>query len=458
MKPPAVELPPSVLRRLAGCLEEALTALGAAPTRRQLDDASVTILAAMSGPARRYHTIEHVFDVCEGAPPLVLLALLFHDTVCLHLDDGLPPHAQPRLEGVVEPVAAGRYRLRAYDPGKDRVRGVVEAVFGVAPGEELPAAGGVNELLSALLACRSLEPLLSLAQLTGLAGCVEATIPFRGAAGVCPAEGLFTRLQRTSEDFALGLDDGALRRAVDLAVETSNRDIGNFAVEDTRGFLDNTWRILGETPSLRDPRRATHRTYRTAIEKMEGFLAQLDPRLVFHGFRGRPDAASLRRLRERAGRNIARVVRYLRVKRLAVGLLEALALETGGDAPMELFLGDIPGEGVAPRLERALPDHANRPTSSGLDPWVLSVLDEGDLSARGFDLLGGPLPAFVYRGLGDAALDEILELAEEALARAGRARELLQAFPRAVVQAVARAAGQVADSRAAALDGLAAGL
>ena len=43
---------------------------------------------------------------------------------------------------------------------------------------------------------------------------------------------------------------------------------------------------------------------------------------------------------------------YLRVKLVAQAILEALAELTGGDAPLTLFMGDLPHEGVAPpRLE-----------------------------------------------------------------------------------------------------------
>ena len=77
---------------------------------------------------------------------------------------------------------------------------------------------------------------------------------------------------------------------------------------------------------------------------------------------------------------------------------------TGGDAPVSLFMGDLPheGEGDSLRLEDMLPKLA-APSATDVDPDVLRLPKEGRKKESAFDLRHSPLAAYLYARLGDAA-------------------------------------------------------
>ncbi|MCZ0899887.1 hypothetical protein ON021_08230, partial [Microcoleus sp. HI-ES] len=85
---------------------------------------------------------------------------------------------------------------------------------------------GQNEFLSAVVAAKALEPFLKREQLLQIAGCIEATIPFRAAdAGVTVSQRLYDRLQAINSLFNLSLTDEEMRETVKKSVRISNRDV-----------------------------------------------------------------------------------------------------------------------------------------------------------------------------------------------------------------------------------------
>lgn len=432
---------PTTLQRLVGMFREAMTALGKSPSDSDLESWAVTIHASMSGRGRSYHTVEHVFTVNGGTDPIGSLAILFHDTVYCEVDGGLPRGLESQLGDLLD-VEGDHVELRPFDPAAHPLRALVARIFGFKPGEAVTHQRGLNELASALLAVRSLASHLSPAQLAEVVTCIEATIPFR--AQDCE-ERLSERLAEADREHELGLGREGVVDAVRRAVQVANRDVGNFAYEDPGAFLSHTWEIIPESnPTLRMP-AYTLSEYRSAMARMEGFLVQLDARDVFREFRGSPNAEELTGLRERAATNLARGSRYLRQKVLAARLLESLAQLTGGDAPVSLFMGDLPFEAESHRLEELLPEVT--PAATDADPVVLKLLSEGRAKESGFDLRHSPLASYLYAHHGDAASDRALE-AEDGW-------PLLRALDPARVAEVARASAKIATTRAKGLNDIA---
>jgi len=130
---------------------------------------------------------------------------------------------------------------------------------------------------------------------------------------------------------------------------------------------------------------------------------------------------------------------------LAARLVETLAALTGGDAPVSLFMGDLPtDERDVLRLETLLPPPP--PAAPGVEPEVLKLLVEGRGRESGFDLKTSPLAAYFYAHLGPAGTDRALA-AEDG-------KPLLLAIPRPVLAEVARACALIAPTRAAPLAAL----
>jgi hypothetical protein len=402
------------------------------------------IHSSMSGRGRSYHTVEHVFTVNGGADPIGSLAILFHDTVYCEVDGGLPRGLESQLGDLLR-VDGAHVELRPFEPAEHPLRALVARIFGFQPGEAVTHQRGLNELASALLAVRSLASHLTPAGLAEVVTCIEATIPFRPQAA---EEELAARLAEADREHGLGLGDDGVERAVRRAVEVANRDVGNFAYDDPAAFLSHTWEIIPESnPVLRLP-AYTLAEYRAAMSRMLGFFGALSAERVFREFRGSPGTEELTGLRTRAATNLARGTRYLRQKVLAARMLESLAQLSGGDAPVSLFMGDLPFEAESHRLEQLLPQVP--PSADDVDPVVFRLLRDGRNKESGFDLRHSPLATYIYAHLGDAASDRAL--AEE------DGWPLLRAIAPAQVIEVARKSAQIATTRAAALEDIAATL
>lgn len=443
------------LQRLVHVLGGALEPYGSSVKPIQLESWAVLIHECMSGKGRDFHNVQHVFDVAgDSDDPLFVLAAVFHDTIYYRSDGGLSP-AQAELIGPVIVEQEQGVTLRGFDAHEDPCLAIVASVFGFSAGQVLPAVGGLNEFLSAVLAARCLGEALPLAALAELSACIEATIPFRGLGtdGSSAAEQLHHRLKRADQDFALGLTEQGLARAVHRAVALANNDVGNFADEDVAWFLDNTWKLLPESnAALRF--RAIYRVseFQLALSNMERFFTSLDPNVVFCSFQGCPTDTQLAALTAGARRNLSFGRAYLRAKLAALALLGALAEKTGGDVPLSLFTGDLHAQGHAPmRLEDQL--GVAHEFVTGCQPKVYELLVVGRYSETNFDLRHSPLSAFLYARLGDSGIDKALAQAVHPMTFE-QAQPFLDALPKAIVSDIARASARIATSRADALHAL----
>lgn len=452
----AIEKTATSIQRLTDLFRGALSSLGCALDDGHLEGCAVLVHACMSGQGRAFHNVEHVFDVAEGADPVGTLAALFHDTVYVQVDGGL---------GALEPILADAIEMGPEGihlspvPESDAVRGVVVAVFGFTNGQVLSPFAGLNELLSALLAARELGEALPLAVHAQIAACIEATIPFRRPddQGRSAADRLERRLLALDVRAGLGLGPEGVRAAVARGVAVGNRDVANFAFADAGAFLANTWALLPETNATLRAHAYTVGEYLAAMRKMEGFFASLDPEAVFTSFHGEPGAEELERLTAMARRNLDLGRRYLRAKLLAAAVLRALAEATGGDAPMALFMGDLPqDEPGSARMEDSL-SAAPAGASSDVQAEVLALLRDGRPRPSGFDLKNAPLAAYLYAVLGDAGIERAVRLQRSARPGVEGARALLSELPAPVLREVIDACASVATTRAGRLRALARG-
>jgi hypothetical protein len=421
-------------------LTSSLQRLGAPSRPREIERAGVAVHQALAGGAREFHTHEHVLAVTEGADPIETLAGLFHDVVYVQVDQGVAGPLAPIVHRFLSMEGACARLTDAVV--KDPAAALVTRVFGRAPGEELSAWGGLNELASALVAAKLLEPILPWRPLAEITACIEATIPFRDHEAL---DRLATRLGDLGiPDF----DDDARAHAVRRAVRLGNRDVGTFAEEDPAHFLDNTWKLMPETnPALNSARTHGVGEYRVALQKMEAFLRDLDASLVFHAWGGEPSPEEHARRVAQAHINIALAVRYVGAKLYTISIIEALAEASGGDAPLEFFLGRRPSpDGPLPlRAEYLLEPLSAKATDH--DPTLLRLLEEGRASASSFDMPASPITAYLYRILGERALTERLGRSRAWMNGEVTARDYLAAHAGPPVAAIARAVAHLAFTR-----------
>lgn len=377
----------------------------------------------MSRRGRIFHSVEHALVVSNSPDPAQALGGIFHDIVYWQVDGGL-------VERVGTLIGAG-LRIEGddvfvkSDPREgDSDLAVAMAIFGIEPGQRLELLGGRNEFLSALVALKLVGRDLTLGAKARIAASIEATFPFRKAdEGGSPLDRLYARLVRANEALSLGLSADDLVATTIGGQQISHRDLGSFGQDDPARFLDNTWQLIPETTfALRTRAYYTCSEYRAALERMERFLANLDPSLVFMRFRDNPDEQTWRTKTDAAANNIRVGTRYLRAKLAAAYTIEAFAEGSGGDAPVSLFMGDLPDGTPLLHLEDFLPEAPAR--STDLDDLVERLLVDGRSRDTDFDIKHAPVAAFIYRSLGCAETERFLAKARETARPDERLRHL----------------------------------
>jgi hypothetical protein len=424
----------SPVHEIVNALWRALHDLGSAATTGDIERWGFSIHAALSAAGREFHNHDHVIDLVVGSEPLEVIAALYHDAVYFQVDQGPPRSMRDELSSV---LAQGADGWRVLPSAARPVTGDVLHVFGRRVGDVVTPTTGLNELSSALVASLQLEHALSREQRIAIAACIEQTIPFR----VDPVPELHHRLVE------LGLAGEVLEVATRSAVRVGNRDVENFSDNDAARFLDNTWKLLPESnPALHSPMVYTVRDYRIALLKMESFLAWLPAERVFHSWNDEPRPEVHARRVARAAGNLELAVRYLRAKLYSISLVEAIAELTGGDVPVDYFMGGTKSARCleVKTIERFLPA---LPDAHDLDPPLHRLLAEGRASESSFDTGPSPVGAFLHAAVGDRAVMAGVEAARRWWAGAGDASAFLASQPRQPVAAIARAAANIIDTR-----------
>ncbi len=387
-----------MLHRLIAVLMDAASKLEARCECRDFEKMAVLVHRVMSYQSRQFHTLEHVFGFLDGADGETALAAVFHDLIYFQVDDGLPPDLDALLRPYIRRDGGSLRIADDVDP-KDEAFGLCLSVFGFSQGDILNPFRGQNEFLSALAMALLLGPHLPREVLVAIAACVEASIPFRKAngGGEGPAEVLATRLGALADSHRLSLDADGIKAVIRRSVAFGNADVRDFALADPGLFLDNTWKLLPESnASLRHRGAFSIREYRLALGKMQGFFTGLDAASIYHSYDGIPDAAAMEALASASRRNIALASTYLKAKLLAVGVLEAAAEISGGDAPMALFMGDIAADGGS--METLASHLADPGAPAWIDPGnpLYRLLRDGRLDGSSFDLRNSPLALYFY--------------------------------------------------------------
>jgi len=440
----------------------------------KIESMSNFIYDSMSNTARNYHFVQHVFDLLEGnvcrtkdgeqvLDEIAVLAAIFHDCVYSQVDGGLSALQREKLRGViVQDESDGVLRTAPTSiDGEDSVSRMVMSIFGFRGDQTLSPMMGQNEFLSATIAVRELEPLLSTEQLVAIAVAIEATCPFRPPVdGKSALDLLFERLCNTVGDFGLEMSDDDCVRAVQRAAILANEDVGNFGSTDHAWFLDNTWSLLPESnEALRDQDLYTVNHFLIAVYKLHGFFGFLQPDLIFQDFRGVPSMTDS--LTRHAARNLHVGGKYVSAKLLMISVIAAFAELTGGaDVPISLFIGDLPSRkrrAGSLRMESppqlppldACCECSGCLCSHGSEccPEVYELLVNGRTRETSFDVRQSPVSAYFYSCIGDDGLQSVLSSFQPYPMTRETANKLLAALPRAAINYVGESMAHLAVSR-----------
>jgi hypothetical protein len=476
---------PTYITSLIEDMEWAFQELDCDYNERQLEEWAIFVHASLTNGSRDFHGVPHVFEISAGAAPMQLLAAIFRD-VTNHYIDGegdVSPQLVELLQGVLK---EGTYIWQSdMDTDTDKTASsspskysgqrlaLVSAIFGVTPGMNLCQNKGIHGkldiLLSAVAASRLLEHTITLQQTAQLCACLEATIPFRNV-GVCPTDPassrpldtLYARLAQANSDFDLRMTEQELVETVQLGADLTNRNVGNMVAEDLTEFLSHTWSLLPEqNVALRQHSLFTVHDFYDAVANMVHWVRNIHAGCIYSSFRGVPDEEERVELHEQLTQNLRLAVIYLQARLLSVGVVQAFAALTGGDAPFSFFFGDAPsvccksaqlGDGLvgleSEQCEEEKKDMKGHKKCFSQE--VCDLLGGNRMKGTFFDRGNAPLAAYLYQHLGDDLVAQGLDLCSLDFTKES-AKALLQFLPARVFTNVANELSRFIVSRTKAL-------
>ena len=428
---------------------------------KDLEDAAFLVYSSMEAPTRIFHNIDHCIDLHIGCDPIQVSAIAFHDVIYYKIDGGLSGDQKKYIGDVINErddgvVAITQQKL-------DTFIEMVMDVFGYKYGQVLDPYKGMNEFLSACICIRvhsSLDngrtPLLTKSLNAKRSACIEATIPFRGLdeKGRTPPEALFDRLETVNQTYHLGWDEKELVLAVQRAVDLGNRDLENFSWTDRGAFLSNTWKMLPEHNMKLRQTIYNVSDFSLVMRNQSKFFQFLNPETVFLSFRDPETEAFAKEKNAEAKRNIETALIYMNCKYLSLSVLSAIAELTGGDAPISMFMGDLP---ISRHRINALSltdflDMKSEPAKDlKYDKDVMYLLREGRKLESTFDSKKSPFAAFIYNRIGDDGLNECIKFAPHPMDKTN-AMLLLQALPSKVALEILMASSKMTLTRTVEID------
>lgn len=437
------------LQRLIEILYQAFCELNANLSMQDLEHIAVLVHRAMTVHTRYFHTLEHVFSFTTEEDPIQTLAACFHDIVYYQVDQGFFPDIENLIAQYIRKNSNGFLIADLLDPEDLSIQLTLD-VFDFRPGQFLAPNNGLNEFLSALVMNKTLEKIVSAQDLLKITVCIEATIPFQGknASGESHIDLLEKRLFGINQKYSFNFSLEEIQDILKKAVIFSNKDVENFSEPDPGVFLDNTWKLLPETnPTLRWQGIYSVRDYRRAIQNMEQFFSWLNPDMIFNYYQGVPPREKYERMVQQAHLNVYTAREYLRVKLLAIAILEALAELTGGNAPLSLFTGGLrDGEEKLDHYEGYWPEPR---VSSVVDEEsiILRLLGKGRAHDVNFDLKNSPLSLFLFTRLGQPQINMLVREAGLMFRGQLSPRQFLAQIDSKIVSAVANACAQTCFTR-----------
>ena len=439
------------IQRLVTEMKQCISTVGGQASNQDLESWACIIYESMSASSRTFHSVQHVFDVAIGADAIQKLATFFHDIVYYQIDGGLNKD-QDRVIGDIINVTDDAIYIT--DKEYDRNTLMTIDIFGFEPGQKLDPFKGLNEFLSAAIAIRCYEGNVEPTILLQIAACIELTIPFRpdDKNGHDPAESLFHRLVKVNEKYNLAFSEDDLVKAVQRAADLGNRDLANFCTPERAVFLSNTWNLLPESNiSLRNTTVFRSADFALALKKMTGFFEFLDPELVYMSFRDPGEKKLVARKTEMARTNIEVATKYMHCKQLSIAIVAAIAELSGGDAPLALFLGDLPERHHVSTSIDDLIFPEDPKEGLEMDHRVFELLRNGRESESNFDIKHSPLAAYLYSLVGDEGVNKSLKHAVHPMDE-DHAWCLLKSLPMEAIATIVAACAEIAITRVDALD------
>jgi hypothetical protein len=443
----------SKLSRLMLLMSSSFEALGKEVDSLEVERISSIIHQVMSAKYRKYHNLDHVFQMVEGTDAIGVLSAIFHDTVYCQVDKRIHPYIKPFLEDF---TVDEKYQCALPDLEQDECLEYCGRVFGFKSGQVLGPFTGLNEFLSAVSAARILKPFLNTWELVQLIVCIEATIPFRkkDQYGKNALDYLHERLQELCTHLNLKVSKKEIKSALYRCVILSINDVSGFFSTDFGLFLSQTWHLILENNPIFRNTMYSIKQYRLAIQRNIAFLSGLNEDIIIHQFDGFPNIREFSIKQRQIKLNLTNAIHYLQIKLVAVTVLEVLADLSGGSAPYLLFIGEerelpqftrAPIEKFLPSISRHEPDYSHK------NIIVHEILKFGRSRPAGFDFKHSPVGAFLYENMSPKEISESITMTNSLHEGNFDRKDFLLYFPSEILTPIIDGVAEMSWSRKKAL-------
>ena len=304
---------------------------------------AVEIVRAMGSELRDYHKPEHSLDVSKGQEAIPRLAAIFHDCVYVQVDPSFKTYYKNYFNHFIPSDDFKINPDEGFHKEKNPLKRAIVVLFGMETAKEITLGLGINELLSTFVMESLLSKHLTPKEVLSIAACIEATIPFRkpDADGNSSAARLKNRLNKAGALIQVEFSEEEKKQITEWCKSIVERDLSSFASRELNQFISTTWNVMSENnPPLRNAYFLASE-YRKAVYGVIGFFNSIDPDQLFWDLNQQRDDPTQIMI-ENAKRNKIQGCEYLKVVGLSLSLLEAIALETGGELPYETLLGPTP--------------------------------------------------------------------------------------------------------------------
>ncbi len=447
----------STIHQILLLLKNSFEILKAPITDSQIESMGINIHEIMTARWRKYHVPQHLIEMCKGADPIEVLATLFHDIVYVQVDRRIHPKIAPILS---EFIIDQKYQCTLPQYTNDPYHYIKYCYdfFHFTPGTTISTSNGLNEFLSAITAARTLGPFLNNWEIIQIIGAIEATIPFRldhsnRDLSFQYFENKYSELNKTLK---LSKSPSDIRIAIHRALNVSHKDVAGFSSTDTSEFLGQTWNLLLESnPIFKNP-LFTVRQYRIGLLKMEEFFNQLKIEAIFCRYKDYPTDSQYNQMCKNAELNLKRSVEYLKSKITMLSILEAIALQTGGDCPFVMLVG-ISSENdrdSTHKLIKFLDQTIPVVSEDEIDQEVLKLLAIGRKDTQAFDVKQSPITAYLYCRINRATREKLFEDSIKFFKGEIEPLKFLQLIPRQIIESIILGCIELATTRKQLLEGL----
>lgn len=440
----------SSIRKLIMLLAEGFDGMKKSVDPHDIEKMASIIHQVMSAKYRKYHNLNHIFSISrQNIPHFSKLAAIFHDLVYLSVDRRIHPLLVPYLQ---EFKFDDQFECNLPNLESDPMLRMIANVFNLESGQKVTPRNGLNEFLSAVVACRMLPEVFSPWELLKITACIEATIPFRAydKEDLSPLDQLANRITRMKLEGSFTPTQEDVNSLVTAAKNFAVLDLEGFFSMDLGYFLAQTWDlILENNPLFRNP-LYTVKQYRMAIQKVLTFYKSLNPKTLPPKFSSAHDPneeeENMRSWWTQI--NLETGCLYLEAKLLSTAILEAIAESSGGDCPISLIIGESPNDEPSPKapLEYYL-DYNIPEDHDGIRLTVHAVLLSGREKPSGFDFKHSPLSTFLYERLRDKKKQEILQKSYAMFSNEGKPLDVLAAVPAPLLETIINAVSIISWTR-----------